>query len=75
MPGLIKYGWLRTVSALAVLAGLVWAERVIHRHPHFRIEETYGFFPIIGVGSVVAVVLVSRLVRLLLRREEDYYDK
>ncbi len=75
MGGRIKRRWIR-ISAGAVLLGLlVWAEAVIHRHPHFRIEGTYGFYPLLGLSGVTLLVLAARILKALLKRGEDYYDK
>lgn len=57
-----------------VLAGLVGAESLVHRHPHFELAEIHGFFPLLGVGATAVLILIARLVRVLFRREEDYYD-
>ncbi len=56
-------------SAIVVLAGLF-----DHPHAYFPLEETFGFQAWFGFAAFVAVVFLGRLLRLFVRREEDYYD-
>ncbi len=44
-------------------------------HPHFAIETTFGFQAWFGFVAFVGVVFLGRLLRLIVRREEDYYDR
>ena len=45
------------------------------KHPaHFEPEKWFGFQAIFGFVSFVTVVMLGRLLRPLIRREEDYYD-
>lgn len=65
---------LGTALGLVLLALLLLAEAGIHRHPHFAVEEVFGFFALLGVGAVVALALLARLLEKLLKRGEDLYD-
>ncbi|MFA5903180.1 MAG: hypothetical protein WC836_04550 [Desulfobacula sp.] len=49
---------------------------VIHSHMNYQWEEFWGFYAIFGFVACVILVLVSKYVlRPLVKREEDYYDK
>jgi len=41
---------------------------------HFPPEKWFGFQAIFGFVAFVTVVMLGRLLRPLVRREEDYYD-
>lgn len=46
------------------------------KHPHLKWEEWPGFHAVFGFVACVVLVLISRFVlRPLVMREEDYYDK
>ncbi len=58
---------------LAVLLGL---EIPVHVHGYFGWDEWLGFNAAVGLVSCLLLVLTARyLVRPLLRRDEDYYDR
>ncbi len=64
------------VSALGVLCVLLGgADLVYHKHVHFDFEYWLGFYGGFGFVSCVGLVLGARLLRKLLQREEDYYDR
>lgn len=59
-----------------VCAGLVLADLFYENpHPHFPIESSFGFQAWFGFVAFVAVVFLGRLLRLIVRRDEDYYDR
>ena len=70
-PGTIRWLWI--VSAL-VLAGLVGLDFVTHKHPHFDAEALPAFASWFGFGACVVLVLGSKLLGVLLKRPDDYYD-
>lgn len=47
----------------------------LHGDPHFSFEALPGFDALLGLGGVVALVLVARLASVVLRRGEGYYDQ
>ena len=60
----------------AVCAGLVLADLFYENpHPHFPIETSFGFQAWFGFVAFVAVVFLGRFLRLIVRRDEDYYDR
>ena len=51
-------------------------EHVIERHLTYRWEEYFGFYAFFGFVACVILVLVSKyILRPLVKRQEDYYDK
>ncbi len=44
-------------------------------HPHFPIESSFAFQAWFGFVAFASVVFLGRLLRLIVRREEDYYDR
>ncbi len=66
----------------AICALLVGADLVYHKHIHFtyeneayNFEDWFGFFGFFGFVACVGLVLAARLLRIVLKREEDYYDQ
>jgi len=50
------------------------AEFLIHRHVDHPWEGLFGFYAIYGFGACLVLVIVSKILRLLVMRREDYYD-
>jgi hypothetical protein len=59
------------VCALLVLADLVYP----NPHPHFAVEKIFGFQAWFGFAAFVGVVYLGRFLRLIVKRDEDYYDR
>ena len=69
----------RTIRALwigfaAALAATVAAGFAVDMHPHFAIERLPAFFALYGFGACVALVVFSKLLGALLKRDDTYYD-
>lgn len=61
--------------ALLLLA-LLGLELLIHKHVAFSMEGWFGFYPACGLLAALLLVLVANyLLRPLVRRDEDYYDR
>jgi hypothetical protein len=61
---------------LYVVCGLtVVPDFFTHRHPHFGFDGFLGFYALLGFVSCAVLILFSKLVGLLLKAKEDYYDK
>ena len=59
-----------------LLLALVGLELVIHKHVAFSMEELFGFYPVCGLLAAFLLVLVANyLLRPLVKRDEDYYDR
>jgi len=59
---------------LIVCTGLVLAELFYPPHGHFPLEETFGFQAWFGFVAFIVIVYLGRGLRMIVRREEDYYD-
>ena len=46
----------------------------IPKHGHFPWESAPEFFAVYGFVACVSLIFVAKLLRLLVRRKEDYYD-
>lgn len=58
----------------AACAALFFADFFYHKHAHFTAEGWFGFYALYGFIMCVALVLVAKLMRVFLMRDEDYYD-
>lgn len=58
------------ILALTVIAGLF-----VDIHPHFGIEDTFGFNAWYGFATCVAMVFGAKVLGVLLKRKDDYYDR
>lgn len=66
----------RIVWALyATCAVLFVVDVVVHKHGPFAIEYVFGFYGIFGLAACIVLVLAARLMRTVLARPEDYYDR
>ncbi|MEM1104204.1 MAG: hypothetical protein AAGH48_08860 [Pseudomonadota bacterium] len=61
-------------SLYAACALTAVADFIIHKHPHFAIEETPVFYGWYGFVCFAGIVLIGQHLRKLLARPEDYYD-
>ena len=59
----------------AVCIVLLGADLLDHKHSHFDFEEVFGFFGLFGFVAFVGLDLAAKVLRKLLKREEDYYDR
>ena len=71
-PRTIRLLW---IAFVAVLAATVGAGFLVDMHPHFEVEGWPAFFAIFGFIACVAMVLGSKLLGMLLKREDTYYDR
>lgn len=60
---------LYAACALAFLADLVY-----EKHPHFEFEHLFGFHAGYGFVACVVLVVLAKLLRLVLIRDERYYE-
>lgn len=63
---------LRVFYALCVL--LVVLDFVVHRHIYVYFEELPTFYALYGFVACVVLVLLAKIMRVLLMRDEDYYE-
>ena len=66
----------KIVYAVYLVCALLAGADLLYRkeHVHFEFEKLFGFFGFFGFLACVALVLAAKLMRLAVRREEDYYD-
>ncbi len=65
----------RLLGTFFVSLGLLLvAELFIHKHPEFPWEGSFGFFASYGFVSCVSLIYIAKLLRKVVRRDEDYYD-
>jgi hypothetical protein len=71
-PETIKLLW---AAGLVVLAVLVLLDLVVPHHPHFGIDGVFGFGAWYGFGACVGLVLLAKLLGVILKRPDSYYDE
>jgi len=71
-PKTIRLLW---AVLIGVLALVTLADFLVHGHPHFGIDGTFGFFSWYGFATCVAMVLLAKLLGIFLKRPETYYDR
>lgn len=54
---------------------LVLLDFIVHRHINLEWERLLGFYSIYGFISCTAIVLGSKVLRTLVSRDEDYYER
>lgn len=63
------------IAFVAVLAATVAAGFAVDMHPHFEVEGWPAFHALFGFLACVAMVVGSKLLGALLKREDTYYDR
>jgi hypothetical protein len=46
-----------------------------HRHVYFGFDGLFGFYALLGFVSCAAMILLAKLIGLVLKAREDYYDR
>lgn len=65
----------RVVRGLYLACALVFlADLLYGKHPHFKVEDVFGFYALYGFVGSVTLVLVAKQLRRVLMRDEDYYE-
>jgi len=59
----------------AVCAALFLSDLVYHKHPHYAVEEWVGFYGLFGFIAFFGIVMAGKVLRKLIKRDEDYYDE
>ena len=60
---------------LAISIGLLLLDLVIHRHELFSWEAWFGFYGFYGFIACVVLVFAAKVLRKLIMRQENYYDR
>lgn len=71
-PTTIRRLWL---AFAAILIVSVLAQALVHMHAYFEVDGWFGFNAAFGFLSCVGMVLFAKLLGLLLKRPDDYYDR
>ena len=53
---------------------LILLDFIVHRHVSHPLEQLLGFYSIYGFIGCVSIVFGSKWLRILVKRDEDYYD-
>ena len=56
-----------------ICIGLFLTDLFYHKHAYFVFEDWFGFFAWYGFLCCVALVLLAKQMRKLVKRNEDYY--
>ena len=62
-------------ALVTVCAVLFVSDALLHRDSAFFFEEWFGFFGLFGFCLSFLLVLTSKELRKILKRDEDYYDR
>lgn len=62
------------VGGIALLAAFVAAGTLIHPHAVFGIEGTFGFNAWYGFVACALMVAGAKVLGVILKRKDDYYD-
>lgn len=71
-PSTIRKLW---IGSGVVLTLMVLAQTVIYVKGYFGFDAWFGFGAIYGFVSCLLMVLVAKLLGLILKRPQDYYDE
>ena len=53
---------------------LLFIDFFIPKHGHFSWESAPEFYAVYGFVACVSLIFVAKLLRLIVKRREDYYD-
>lgn len=62
-------------AVYAICAALFLADLFYHKHPHYEAETWLGFYGIFGFIAFFGVVMLGKVLRKIIMRDEDYYDE
>ncbi|WP_198556613.1 hypothetical protein [Paraglaciecola sp. MB-3u-78] len=71
-PSTIRKLW---IGSSILLALTVLAQTVIYVKGYFGFDAWFGFGAVYGFVSCLVMVLVAKLLGLVLKRPQDYYDE
>ena len=58
----------------ASLVVLLIVDFFIHKHADFPWEAATDFFAVYGFVSCVLLIFIAKILRLLIKRDENYYE-
>ncbi|RLB41734.1 MAG: hypothetical protein DRH12_07345 [Deltaproteobacteria bacterium] len=71
-PSVIRGLW---IFLYACCAATLIPDFFTHREAHFVIDGIFGFHALLGFASCAVLILLSKVLGLFLKVNEDYYDK
>ena len=71
-PATIRKLW---AVFIALLVATLAAELFVAHEAHFGIDGTFGFHAWYGFGACAVLILVAKLLGLVLKRPDTYYDE
>lgn len=70
-PETIRQLW---IALAGVLALLLLAEAAVPHEGHFGLDGSFGFAAWYGFGACVALVFVTKVLAVFVKRPDTYYD-
>jgi uncharacterized membrane protein len=66
----------KVIYALCAVCAVVMAADLLpyKHHLHFGFEYWFGFYALFGFIACVSLVLAAKVLRKVVKRDEDYYD-
>lgn len=71
-PGAVKIFHGLIYLSLVLLLGL---DFVIHKHDYFELGNAPEFYAVFSVVACAVLMVIAKVFRFLLKRDEDYYEK
>lgn len=71
-PGTIRRLWKVFIGILMLT---LFAQYFVHVHGYFVVDEAPAFYAFFGFFSCLAMVVAAKLLGLLLKRKETFYDE
>lgn len=63
------------IVSLVVLAAVTVLGFFIDTHPYFGFDSSeYAFYALYGFGTCVAMVVIAKMLGIMIKRPDDYYD-
>ena len=59
----------------ACCGALLLIDFIFHRYSQHPWDSWHGFYPVYGFIGCVLLVLIAKLLRKLVKRPENYYDR
>jgi hypothetical protein len=71
-PATIQFLWRAFIGVLGLT---VLAEFAVDLHPHFAVEQVFGFGAWFGFLACAALILFAKGLAIFLKRPDTYYEK
>lgn len=71
-PATIRKLW---ITMIIMLAASVVLQVLVPVHGHFGIDQSFAFGAWFGLGACMAMIIFAKLLGVLIKRPDDYYDR